>query len=93
MSDLVSRLTLQEAGPLLTARQSPAVPRLGLPAFYWGTNAIHGVVGSDVCVLRTDNKTQASGARVLFFLSGLGCLQITEALFKPTRGWMDVHLR
>ena len=27
----------------LTARQSPAIERLGLPGYYWGTNAIHGV--------------------------------------------------
>ena len=43
VTDLVNRITLEEAGPLLTARQSPEVPRLGIPAFYWGTNAIHGI--------------------------------------------------
>lgn len=37
------RVGQEEAGPLLTARQSPEIPRLGIPAFYWGTNAIHGV--------------------------------------------------
>lgn len=43
VNDLVGHITLQEAGALLTARESPAIPRLGVPAFYWGTNAIHGV--------------------------------------------------
>ena len=43
VTDLVDRITLEEAGPLLTARQSPDIPRLGIPAFYWGTNAIHGI--------------------------------------------------
>lgn len=43
VTDLVNRITLEEAGPLLTARQSPEIPRLGIPAFYWGTNAIHGI--------------------------------------------------
>eukprot|EP00040_Diaphanoeca_grandis_P026289 m.147112 g.147112 ORF g.147112 m.147112 type:complete len:1059 (-) comp30518_c0_seq1:206-3382(-) len=43
VNDLVNRITLEEAGPLLTARESPAIARLGIPAFYWGTNAIHGV--------------------------------------------------
>ena len=43
VSDLVKRISLQEAGSLLTARESAAIPRLGIPAFYWGTNAIHGV--------------------------------------------------
>eukprot|EP00750_Incisomonas_marina_P026433 INCI5908.12.p1 GENE.INCI5908.12~~INCI5908.12.p1 ORF type:complete len:877 (+),score=138.79 INCI5908.12:217-2847(+) len=60
ISDLVDRITLQEAGPLLTARQSPAVPRLGIPAFYWGTNAIHGVarVANAACATKSDNKTK-----------------------------------
>ena len=31
VTDLVSRITLQEAGGLLTARESPAIPRLGIP--------------------------------------------------------------
>jgi hypothetical protein len=43
VTDLVNRISLLEAGALLTARQSPEIPRLGIPAFYWGTNAIHGV--------------------------------------------------
>ena len=41
--DLVGRISMAEAGALLTARQSPEIPRLGIPAFYWGTNAIHGI--------------------------------------------------
>ena len=43
VEDLVSRISVEEAGALLTARESPAIPRLGIPPFYWGTNAIHGV--------------------------------------------------
>jgi beta-D-xylosidase 4 len=43
VDDLVARISVAEAGALLTARESPAIPRLGIPAFYWGTNAIHGV--------------------------------------------------
>lgn len=43
VTDLVDRILITEAGPLLTARESPAIPRLGIPAFYWGTNAVHGV--------------------------------------------------
>ena len=41
VQDLVDRITLEEAGALLTARQSPEIPRLGIPAFYWGTNVRH----------------------------------------------------
>ena len=43
VADLVSRVSVAEAGALLTARESPAISRLGIPAFYWGTNALHGV--------------------------------------------------
>ncbi len=56
-ADLTSRLTLAEIGPQLTARFSPAIARLGIPAFYWGTNAVHGitnaVVGGEMCVPST----------------------------------------
>lgn len=32
VADLVGRITLWELGPQLTARQAPAIPRLGIPA-------------------------------------------------------------
>ena len=35
VSDLVSRVTTAEAGAQLTARQSPSIAALGLPAYYW----------------------------------------------------------
>ena len=51
VKDLVRRISLPEMGPLLTARQSPAIRRLGIPPFYWGTNAIHGIARvSSTCV-------------------------------------------
>jgi hypothetical protein len=43
LDDLVSRVSLNETAGQLTARESPLLDRLGLPAYYWGTNAIHGV--------------------------------------------------
>jgi beta-glucosidase-like glycosyl hydrolase len=43
VNDLVDRIELHEAGGLMQARSSAPIPRLGIPAFYWGTNAIHGV--------------------------------------------------
>ena len=38
VADLVGRLTLTEIASQLQARSSTAVPRLGLPPFYWGSN-------------------------------------------------------
>lgn len=36
VQDLVDRLTLAEMGGQLTARNTPAISRLGIPQFYWG---------------------------------------------------------
>eukprot|EP00047_Mylnosiga_fluctuans_P007107 m.251131 g.251131 ORF g.251131 m.251131 type:complete len:817 (-) comp17080_c0_seq1:24-2474(-) len=47
VDDLVARIMLNESGHLLTARESIAIPRLGLPSYYWGTNAIHGLQNVD----------------------------------------------
>lgn len=46
VADLVARLTLYEIGPQLTARSSPAIPRLGIPSYYWGLNFVHGVTNA-----------------------------------------------
>ena len=41
VDDLVSRLTLQEkAGQMGT--DAPAIPRLGIPAYYWWSECLHG---------------------------------------------------
>ena len=45
VSDLISRLTLDEKPTLLIARESPKgnISRLGVPEYDWGANCIHGV--------------------------------------------------
>ena len=42
LTDLVARINMSEAGSQLTARQSSALPRLGIPSYYYGTNVLHG---------------------------------------------------
>ncbi len=41
-ADLVSRLTLEEKASLMTYR-SAAIERLGIPAYNWWNEALHGV--------------------------------------------------
>ena len=41
VSDLVPRVNVSEMASQLTARESSALDRLGIPAYYWGTNALH----------------------------------------------------
>lgn len=42
-ADLVSRMTLEEKAQQLTSSQAPAIPRLGVKAYGWWNEAIHGV--------------------------------------------------
>ena len=47
VEDLISRINDTSKPNLLTARGGPhgmeSFPELGVPAYYWGTNAIHGI--------------------------------------------------
>lgn len=42
VKDLLSRLTVDEKIPQL-GNDAPAIPRLGIPAFQWWSEALHGV--------------------------------------------------
>ncbi len=49
VDDLVSRLTMEEkAGQLVNS--AAAIPRLGIPAYNWWNEALHGVVSGNVTV-------------------------------------------
>eukprot|EP00912_Choanoflagellata_sp_UC4_P000531 UC4_evm3s330 len=43
LDDLVARVKLSDIAYELTARQSVPLDYLGVPSYYWGTNAIHGM--------------------------------------------------
>lgn len=43
VNDLVQRVEVSEMASQLTARQSSSLGRLGIPAYYWGTNALHSI--------------------------------------------------
>lgn len=67
VKDLISRLTLEEKVSLMK-HQSPAIPRLGIPAYNWWNEALHGVA-------RTSEKVtvfpQAIGMAATFDTEGL----------------------
>jgi beta-glucosidase len=42
-ADLVSRMTVQEKASQMVSSQSPAITRLGVPAYGWWNEALHGV--------------------------------------------------
>ena len=54
--DLVARINASEMGSQLTARESSALPRLGIPAYYFGTNALHAFREAP-CVKGADGAT------------------------------------
>ena len=43
LDDLIERVEVDEIALELTARQSEPIERIGVPSYYWGTNAIHGM--------------------------------------------------
>lgn len=43
LDDLIQRVEVEEIALELTARQSEPIDRIGVPSYYWGTNAIHGM--------------------------------------------------
>ena len=43
LDDLIQRVEVDEIALELTARQSEPLDRIGVPSYYWGTNAIHGM--------------------------------------------------
>ena len=45
VADLLPRLSLAEKGSLMSST-TPAIDRLGIPAFNWGTECLHGVADS-----------------------------------------------
>ena len=56
LADLVARINASEMGSQLTARESSALERLGIPAYYYGTNALHAFREAP-CVKGADGTT------------------------------------
>jgi len=56
LDDLVPRVNVSEMGSQLTARESSALERLGIPAYYYGTNALHAFREAP-CVKAPDGVT------------------------------------
>lgn len=67
-ADLVSRLTTGEKISQLVVLKSPAIERVGIPAFCWWWEALHGVL--------------ADGATVFPQAIGMGATWDTDLLFR-----------
>ena len=59
VNDLVSRLTLQEKADQLVYT-APAIPRLGIPAYTWWNEALHGVARSGYATVFPQSITIAN---------------------------------
>ncbi|WP_026695409.1 glycoside hydrolase family 3 C-terminal domain-containing protein [Peribacillus kribbensis] len=55
-ADLVSRMTLEEKASQMVSSQAPAIPRLGIKAYGWWNEALHGV--SRLQYNKSGNATQ-----------------------------------
>ncbi len=61
VQDLVSRLTIEEKAAQMM-HEAPAIPRLGIPAYNWWNEALHGVARSGVATV----FPQAIGLAAMF---------------------------
>ena len=91
LDDLLDHIPMSSYGKLLTARQSVALPEIGLPAYYWGTNAIHGLRNVECLPSRrcptsfpTPNALGATFNTTLIEAMG-------EAIGRELRGYHNSH--
>ena len=61
VQDLISRLTIEEKAAQMM-HEAPAIPRLGIPAYNWWNEALHGVARSGVATV----FPQAIGLAAMF---------------------------
>jgi beta-glucosidase len=59
VNDLVSRMTLKEKADQLVYT-APAIPRLGIPAYNWWNEALHGVARSGYATVFPQSITIAN---------------------------------
>src|SRR5688572_32235978 len=76
--DLVSRLTVAEKGAQML-HEAPAIPRLGIPAYNWWNECLHGVARAGVATV----FPQAIGLAAMWNAPRLG--QIAKAISDEAR--------
>ena len=87
VSDLVSRMTLEEKASQLV-NQSRAIPRLGVPAYNWWNEALHGVARNGIATV----FPQAIGLAATFdpaAVHDMGVAISTEARVKYNQAGYD----
>ena len=68
INDLIGRLTLDEKVQMMK-HASPAIPRLGIPAYNWWNEALHGVARAGTATVFPSRITWTFGAFSIFSLS------------------------
>ena len=58
--DLIGRINDTDKPGLLTARGNQALPYLGVPPYYWGTNCVHSISDIASCVQDSRNATRCA---------------------------------
>jgi len=84
-ADLIGRLTLAEKVAQMQ-HEAPAIPRLGIPAYTWWSEALHGAVGNPVTVY-----PQAIGLSAGFDTDLLG--QVASAISDEGRARYEISLK
>ena len=96
VNDLVGRLQPDEAGPLLTARHAAPVGRLGIPAYDWGVNSIHGdqvSCGSVACATNFPLPMAVGATFNSSLVAALGSMMAKELRALRLEGACEHHRR
>ena len=95
VADLVAQLATSEKPGLMVARHSQPIGRLGIPAYDWGVNSIHGTQVScgERCGTNFALPTAVGASFNTSLVEGLGRMQATEQRALRLEGSRESHRR
>jgi hypothetical protein len=95
VSDLVGRISSNEKPNLMTARHSSPLPNLGIPAYDWGVNSIHGTQVScgTNCAVNYPLPTAIGASFNMSLVRQLGHMMAVEQRALRLEGACEKHRR